>query len=313
MSKFIKSILCFICVVLIAYPISLTLWESVIPNGFKSNLTYPLGSTGFSYSRFKEVKETRNIDVLFLGSSHTYRGFDTRIFKAQGLKVFNLGSSAQTHLQTNVLLKRYLTQLNPKLIIYDVYPNMFQSNGVEAAIDLVTNDSNDLNSIQMVFKVNHLKSYNTLILGLFRDLFNLNIGFVEQNLRKKETYISGGYVERDSINTKNEQFVKRRFNFNPDQFIAFEENLALIKDKNIKVLLVYTPINSVNYSSYLENENFDHKMRQYGSYINFNQKLKLDNSLNFYDSNHLNKSGAQIYSKEILSIIQDENLLRKNL
>jgi hypothetical protein len=38
------------------------------------------------YSRLSEIKNYKDIDILFLGSSHTYRGFDTRIFLDSGYK-----------------------------------------------------------------------------------------------------------------------------------------------------------------------------------------------------------------------------------
>src|SRR5690554_458534 len=63
---------------------------------------------GHTETRLKEVKSFGDVDILFLGSSHAYRGFDTRIFKKAGFRSFNLGTSAQTPLQTQILLRRYL-------------------------------------------------------------------------------------------------------------------------------------------------------------------------------------------------------------
>ena len=83
------------------------------------------------------TRKIKNVDVLFLGSSHAYRGFDPRIFRKRGYSSFNLGSSAQTPSQTKVWLKRYLKHLNPKIVIYEVYPGTFSSDGIEASLDLV--------------------------------------------------------------------------------------------------------------------------------------------------------------------------------
>jgi len=78
------------------------------------------------------------VDILFLGSSHSYRGFNPQYFS--GYKTFNLGSSAQTPIQTNLLLKRYLHQLNPKTIVYEVYPISLSIDGVESSSDIIAND-----------------------------------------------------------------------------------------------------------------------------------------------------------------------------
>ena len=98
-------------------------------------LIIELDSYGHMYSRISEIKNQEDVDILFLGSSHAYRGFDTRIFLENGYKSFNLGSSAQTPTQTKVLVERYLGSLNPELVIYEVYPKTFTMDGVESSLD----------------------------------------------------------------------------------------------------------------------------------------------------------------------------------
>ena len=63
--------------------------------------------------RFNEVRLYENLDILFIGSSHAYRTFDPRFFNSMGLRTFNLGSTAQTPLNTYYLLKIYAKSLNP--------------------------------------------------------------------------------------------------------------------------------------------------------------------------------------------------------
>ena len=53
----------------------------------------------------REVKHMRDIDLLFLGSSHTYRTFDPRFFDQFGWESFNLGSKAQSPLNTYYLVR----------------------------------------------------------------------------------------------------------------------------------------------------------------------------------------------------------------
>ncbi|MBL0340159.1 MAG: hypothetical protein IPP71_04090 [Bacteroidetes bacterium] len=133
------------------------------PPYLRKNLIFPIGGYGHLNSRMQDVKNVNNVDILFLGSSHAYREFDTRIFKAQGYKSFNLGSSGQTPLQTVVLLKRYLHSLHPKLVVYEVYPATFTFDGVEAAIDLIANDRVGWDTYKMAFSLNDILTYNTLL------------------------------------------------------------------------------------------------------------------------------------------------------
>lgn len=50
----------------------------------------------FSSLMFNDLRKLNNCDILFLGSSHCYRGFDPRVFKNIGYNIFNLGTSSQT-------------------------------------------------------------------------------------------------------------------------------------------------------------------------------------------------------------------------
>ena len=81
--KLLKRLLAFAAVVFIVYCFLIWVWGDYIPKKYTKNLNYRLSS---SYIRFQEVKEYKNIDILFAGSSHSFRGFDPRIFKQSGMK-----------------------------------------------------------------------------------------------------------------------------------------------------------------------------------------------------------------------------------
>jgi hypothetical protein len=163
------------------------------------------------FTRLKEIKQinkNQNIDILFLGSSHAYRGFDTRIFKKYGYNTFNLGSSSQTPIQTLVLLKRYLDRINPETVIFEVNPTTFSSDGVESSLDIIANDRNDIYSYEMAFKIHHIKTFNTLLYAEYRDIFHLDDSFTEPIKKRKDTYIKGGFVEKEMAYYKPEKMDK---------------------------------------------------------------------------------------------------------
>jgi poly-D-alanine transfer protein DltD len=277
-----------------------------------SNLNYYIGSLGgHLYSRLKEVNEFNNVDILFLGSSHACRSFDPRVFEENGFTSFNLGSSGQTPLQTEVLLNRYLKKLNPQLIIYEVYPKPFCYTGVEPAFDIISNDKNDLYSIDMALKINNFKVYNTLIYGLFRDFFNLNASFKEEKTKGDNTYISGGYVETKIAYYKNENiYTENKWGFNATQFKAFERIISIFNENNIDFILVIVPFPASLYNSYINNYEFDSIMNNYGKYYNYNEIMHLNDSLDFYDNNHLNQIGAEKLSRKLANDIKEQNLYK---
>lgn len=301
MNKFLKSLLLFFIINLIVYAFLLFVWGHVFTQKFKPNLIYLQGSYGHTYTRFKEVKTKKNIDILFLGSSHAYRGFDPRIFK--DYITFNLGTSSQTPIQTKILLDRYLTQLNPKIIIYAISPNAFIGDGVESSLDIISNDKNDWNSIKLALEINHIKVYNTLIYSFEKELLNLNRNFFEPQKKGEDLYISGGFVEKKNKYYSNQINKNKKWDFNPESFKHFEKILLLLKKRNIKLILVKTPTTNSLYNSYTNNEFFDRKMSTYGKYYNFNKILQLDDSLDFYDANHLNQNGVKIFNKKLVEIL----------
>ena len=201
MGIFFRNVVLFIGFAALFYTLCLAMWDQFLPPSLKGNLQYKMGGLGHLNSRIKDLKSYGNVDVVFVGSSLAYRGFDPRIFKTHGLASFNLGSSGQTFIQTEVLTNRYLGLLNPKLVVCETYPQNFSHDGVEPALDLIANDKNDIETIKMALRINHIKVYNTLLYGLFRDVFSMNDAFVEDIVKKDkegrdDTYIRGGFVEK---------------------------------------------------------------------------------------------------------------------
>ncbi len=304
MKNFIKSIALFGLFAIVFYVVVLFLWGTYAPEMLKPNLNYRIGSSGHLYSRLEEVKKIKNVDVLFLGSSHAYRGFDPRVFEEYGFTSFNLGSSAQTPTQTKVLLQRYLDQLHPKIIVFEVSPTSFSIDGVESALDIIANDKNDRYSMQMAFELNNMKVYNTLIYGTLRDWFQLNASFKENIVKGSDTYIPGGFVQKELTFFEHQSYEKNEWKFNDEQFASFQEIVALLELKKIPFILVNQPITAGLYKSYSNNAVFDNSMKKYAEYYNFNEILKLDDSLHFYDSNHLNQNGVVVYDQKIAQILK---------
>ena len=302
MKAFFKNNFLFILCLTLVYPILIVFTGFLIPQLFHPNISYKLGAYGNMFTRIKEAKKIENVDILFLGSSHAYRGFDNRNFEE--LKTFNLGSSSQTPIQTQVLLNRYLSTLNPKMVIYEVFPSPFTSDGVESSLDVISNDKNDCQSIEMALKINNIKVYNTLIYSFFRDYLRLNQSFLEPIEKGNDKYISGGFVESKIKNYKFIKATKREWYFNKKQLKAFNENLNLLKHKNIKTILVYAPITKSLYNSYQNNDYVDSLLTSYNMlYYNFNNIVSLDDSLNFNDDNHLNQNGVNVFNKKLKTLI----------
>ncbi|MFC4632532.1 hypothetical protein ACFO3O_01335 [Dokdonia ponticola] len=311
MKRFIKTLLSFGIFAILFFVVALYLWGNNSHPLLKSNVIYQKGTTGHLNSRLKEVKDIKNVDLLFLGSSSTYRGFDPRLFEANGFSSFNLGSSAQTPIQTKVLLKRYLESTNPKRIIYAMNPEVLSMDGVESALDLIANDTSDANSAKMAMTIHHVKVYNTFIFASLQQVFGQHMSYQKKSSKGIDTYISGGFVEREMkyFDPKTEKKLKTKditVNYRKDQLKAFEDIINLIQARDIELILINAPVTSYAYNSYTlkQKKQFDDLMSSYADYIDFNTVLKLQDSLHFYDPYHLNQHGVELFNKKVIEIIK---------
>lgn len=303
MRKFGKTLLLFIPFATISYAVLLVLWAFLLPTSYQKNLALLSGHTS---TRLKEAKNTKHVDVLFLGSSHAYRGFDTRIFKKAGIRSFNLGSSAQTPLQTEYLLSRYLDSLKPKMVIYEVYPITFTIDGVESSIDIISNDEVNEDIFEMAFQHKSIKVYNTLLLSACEQM--LGIKTRKPKEPNSEKYVAGGYVQGKVKFFTGSPKMKKALPFDPEQFEAFENNINELKKRNIDYILVQAPYPKATYDSFTNLEGFDKKMNSYGKYYNFNECMNLSDSLHFADDSHLNQNGVNAFNKLLLDSLNLKTL-----
>jgi hypothetical protein len=159
----------------------------------------------------------------------------------------------------------------------------------------------DLYSIGMLFQVNHIKLYNTFLYSAVQQLLHRNTDFVQDKTIGKDTYISGGYVQRD----ENEfRFRKPKDkSIKTEQMTAFKKIVRLINSKGIRLVLVQTPLTQKEYNSYSENKSFDEIMSVHSTYINFNELITLNDSVHFYDPNHLNQNGVNVFNKKLIELL----------
>ncbi len=280
------------------YVIGILIWGSIPYSYIGSNFLYRQGSYGHLNTRVKEIPKYGDVDILFVGSSRVYRGFDPRIFERQGLKVFVLGSSSQTPLQSYVLLKRYLGHLNPKLIVFDLLPSSFAIKGIESTLDLLANDQIDKSSLEMALEQNDLMVWNTLIYASIMDAIGKHDDFEEPIHKPKDhdTYISGGFVQKDSNFQKEVEVCEEEKSMKwheplDVQLKYFGKMISLIDDNKQDLLFVNMPI--AHFHCFNNNDVLERHIPESIPYLDFNRLVQFQESTDFYDEYHLNENGVQ--------------------
>lgn len=305
MRLFIKKCLFFTLILLLLFPVYFYIWGEFVPQIFRSasNVRYLDESNDFMRLRVQEARKTNNVDILVLGSSHAYRGFDPRIFSNHGLEMFNFGSSSQSPLQTEVLLKRYYHSLNPKTVIFEIYPNVFTGDGVESSISLLSSDIIDQHALKMALEIDNLITYNSLFISFLKNKLDRRSPSINSTIFRTHQYVEGGYVERDQLYYyEPEPMSNSQWEFNESQWQAFERCLKIIESNGAQIFLVYAPITKGLYRSKTNNAEFLKRMETYGYPVyDFNAMTELDDALHFYDSNHLNQDGVEIFNRSLLS------------
>jgi hypothetical protein len=289
------------------YVVALFITFYFIPSKYTVFFNACFGLKGNLDLRLQEANNYHNVDVVFLGASDTYRGFDTRIFDAAGIQAFNLGSSVQTPIQTEVIFNRYFDRLNPKVVVYAVHPSILSNSGTESSGDLIFQSELRQDLFPLVQHQPNLKVINTLLYKSTLGLFNLEVP-KWSGTTKKDDYIKGGFCQNIDENAIDLMAGRTEIIPLPQpldyQLDALKNILAKIKNKNIPLILVMTPRIRDNRSFETLKPGTRQLFEPYGQVIFGNDLAPFIDSLDFYDSNHLSQNGVNKFNAAILPYIQ---------
>ena len=285
------------------------------------------GGFGFTLQRFQDIENYRDVDIVFLGSSHCYRTFDTRIYEEYGLKTFNMGTTGQTPLNTYYLLKYYFDQLNPKLVIFDINYRVIDRDGLESFYDLSQNIEYFPEMMDMAFAIKSFHAINGAVSKWILDVTGTAPKF-RQRERKQDSYVAGGYVEFNSDTSSAAKSyetkpVSRKISkHKPRTVVPLKEQLDYIakvvhfvKNKNARIVLITKPEPPENLKVIA---NYDEVSRQIAdlalrinvSYIDFNHvPLPLNAREHFYDKEYLSPAGVQVFNPVLIEMLHERNMI----
>ena len=267
------------------------------------NVTYHLGHEDHLYTKVHECMEMQDVDVLFFGSSHAYRTFDPRIFAKHGVRIFNMGSSMQTPLQTEVLIRNYLDTIKPRLVVLEVHPDVMPHDGVEPAIYQVCNVPPSWKMVPMALRTRNMRVVATTAYALVHNGLSSEFRhFCEPVDVGEDHYVAGGYVERDMAYYSPVAHPSKEIVTRDLQRRALERCVGLLKGKGVPYILLEVPDTKVLLSSYTNLDCFQNDMMSYGEFY-FNCMAALDDSLHFFNEDHLNQRGVELYNAYVCDSI----------
>lgn len=282
----------------------------------------------YSYMMMQEMYQCpENIDVLFLGSSHAFRTYDTAIAdEILGKKTFNAGSNGQL-LATSYYLLREAASRNKLETVYLDTVFMISARTIpenESSMYYISDYMEwSENKVDYLWETGGIRSFvNGVFCTCRRNLRNINI---IKNIRSKslsagdysnltfgtESYKGEGFVYVDRKIDGEIDFEEKagRYDLTPEIPMvddAYEYLMKIIdycNENDINLVLVDQPMPDEllsgvkgykNYVAFLSRISQENGI----GYMNFNLYKGYDKSLeNYYDENHLNGSGAQKYTE----------------
>lgn len=263
-----------------------------------------------SLRRFREADAVGEVDVVFLGSSHAYRGFDPRLFARGGHRAFNLGSTNQTPLNAHYVAERYLPRMRPTLVVVELYPHNLDHDGLESSRDLLVNASFHPSQLRMAAATKNLAAVHFAVAKSLA--LTPGLDGVAQMPIAGETYIPGGYCEtlreRTELSPGDDRVTVKLSNEQRSHLLALT---AFAQEGGAKVVWVTHPLPQ------------DHLQRIDGLpvlrealqaaaleagvvYWDFNQRLTLDPRADFMDFHHLNQRGVVRFDEALLETLESE-------
>lgn len=281
----------------------------------------------YRWEEFYQLPAGDSLDILFLGSSHAYRGFDPQLMEDWwGLKSFNLGSSGQTPLTSLHILQNAIQHQQPKMVVLELYFYTFMEadqlhNGGNNWLQIKASPAKwkflcqafDLHEMSALTILPVLRRKNALPYVLRKYLRG------DDHLDHAGSYKGSGYVER------HERISVQRLQ-SPDLYdnLRLAENWVLPKhekaikqlarfcaNQGIELQFISSPMPAITVQKIQDQGRIDSYLQLLTTEVGVNYRndihnpsLGLVDSLHFFDNNHLNAEGVRIWNQQLKDFLQ---------
>lgn len=312
MLSLFRRLILFLCCVVLSYLLVLTLVSTLVcgtPFEYyvRKYTNVPLGIAprgGNTVFRFRDVETFEDVDILFIGSSHCYRGFDPRFFEQHRLSVFNLGSTSQSPLNSFYLLRRYLDDLRPEVLVVETYWEVMAFDGTESTLDLAANTAPSGELYAMTLATRNARAIN----GVLSNLLNFRQQPIDQvvpELPSVDEYIHGGFVETTRVEFHDPRRLEPHdVDVNSVQTRYLARIIEMALSRGIEPVLVTAPVSETYFRAVANYDHWRSLVEELAAsfdvrYIDFNDDPELTATSLFYDLDHLNQKGVRLFNGKL--------------
>jgi len=255
----------------------------------------------------RSAMTSESVDVLVVGSSHAYRGYDPRVFLRYGFKLFNAGSSSQNPLVSQVLLENFLERSDQMpLVIFDVYDKILELECSESVGRMLMNCEQQQIANKLIFKDCSIRSMNVYFSRLFAGRSVDEVKCLD--------YVENGFCQTTKVldSVPNERLGK--FCGNSKTIDALDSCLNWLKIQNRKFILVSHPMPyQLGFEDYHKSTNnlVNEMANRYGSaYLDFSLLDGFSEDASFFsDQTHLNQKGVEKYNAILIDTLLTSGFL----
>ncbi len=314
---FIKRTLFFGVLLLI---LSLSL-DILITNGLKKSQT-------FHFVDWNNIYNSKiNSDIIISGNSKAWHHISPKILDSiLDAKSYNLGIDGYDFVMQNAKANVYLNHnKKPRLLIQvvgnstlnlrkDLYQSIqFKPYLNDSVISKATKKYNGFSKLDYHIPLYRYRGENSILVNSVLNIVGLG------HLQKDKNKYKGFEAYDRTWDNSFQQFVKKypkgkTFNVSEYHKNIFENFIKEQKQNNIEIVLVYSPT-FYKSQQYINNRIvsfFKNVAKKYDAkFLDYSNYKFAKNKKYFYNSQHLNKAGAELFSKLLAEDIKHINFLKK--
>ncbi len=263
---------------------------------------------GQEYRLMQDWNPDAKYDVVVLGSSHAYRGYDPREFAKHNLSLFAAGSGFQNTLASFVLAKDVFVPKKNSLVIIDLFDQTFVGDGVGCFSRVIENAGSDYAALEFVWRKPDLRTFNSYWCRVFSKDAPVEVG-------DEPGYLLNGYCPKtDTLETLPAELnLENEIKFNQLFANYLDKLIVQIKRDSAQVVLVSHPQPAlVSYSNYHDQFlKFIHPVivKHQVVYLDYNTNHSLNNQEHFADANHLNQAGVSLWNEQLIKNLKELELI----
>lgn len=280
----------------------------------------------YRWEEFYELPKGDSLDILFLGSSHAYRGFNPALLDSLwGIRSFNLGSSGQTPLTSLHVLRNAVQHQKPKKVVMELYFHTFME------VDQLNNGGNNWMQVRSSpakwqFLWQAFDLYEMTALTLLPVLRRKNaVPYVlrkylrgDDHLDHAGQYVGNGYVSRaeqisaeqllehdlyDDLKLKEDWALAKHVK-------AMRELVRYCREEGIKLQFISAPMPTISVQKIKDQPKIDRYIQELANELNVryrndtqNPGLGLADTQHFFDNNHLNAEGVEKWNRQLFDFL----------